>query len=275
MNPVIANYVKAIPVISQLFLNDVGVVVSDCEQILAYKPGKTLDLKVPVGSPVRVGMAAYTAIHEKHRVVERKDASLWGVPFVVCSVPIQDETGEVIGMISVQENVAHYDLLAGMASKLSESVSLLAATTEQITAQSEEAAATCENMATVVRATKKQVDETDQIVGFIKSIAGQTNLLGLNAAIEAARVGDQGRGFGVVAQEIRKLATDSAESVNKIAGVIDDIQKSSEGLNGEITQVQKVVSEIANAISHVAGTIQEVGELADKIDKMMLQETVS
>jgi methyl-accepting chemotaxis protein len=77
-----------------------------------------------------------------------------------------------------------------------------------------------------------------------------------------------------VAQEIKKLATDSAESVNKIDKIIDDIQADSESLNSEITQVQQVVSEIAKAISHVAGTIQEVGELADKLDKMMIREII-
>jgi hypothetical protein len=94
LNPIIAHYVNAVPVISQIFLNDVGIVVSDCEHILAYKPGKTLDLKVPVGTPIHTGMAAYTAIKEKHRVVEQEDAALWGVPFVVCSVPIVDEAGK-------------------------------------------------------------------------------------------------------------------------------------------------------------------------------------
>lgn len=77
-----------------------------------------------------------------------------------------------------------------------------------------------------------------------------------------------------MAQEIKKLATDSAESVNKIDKIIDDIQADSESLNSEITQVQQVVSEIAKAISHVAGTIQEVGELADKLDKMMIREII-
>jgi methyl-accepting chemotaxis protein len=105
----------------------------------------------------------------------------------------------------------------------------------------------------VVRSSSREVDELQQFseristfVETIQGIARQTNLLALNAAIEAARAGEHGRGFGVVAEEVRKLADGSARAANEVATTMKFIQK----------QIGKVVETMAVGSAKVAGVEQ-------------------
>lgn len=269
----IDDYVRLAPCISELL--NVGVFVSDCEKIVYYKPSKTFDLKMEIGLPVKSGMASFQAMQERQRVVMRKDHSISGQPFVTAVIPLIDDQNDVIGTVAITETVERQDTLKAMAVKLSMDINVLASTMEEISAQTEEISAVSVRMASSFQQSQIRVAETDQVLGMVKMIANQTNLLGLNAAIEAARVGDQGRGFGVVAEEIRKLAATSTESIRKIDAIINDVKSDSSQAVSQMNEVHGMVSQIAEAATHVAGAIQETGLLAQQLDKMaedLLQE---
>jgi len=227
-----------------------------------------LDLKVPQGAPVKPGMIAYDAMQMRKRVVRRVDDSVWGLPFIAAGLPVFDEEGQVIGSITVQESVARQDNLRKAAANLSDHVNHLAGATEEITAQAEEVAAVVKTLAAMTAESEQRTRDTEQVLNLIRTIAGQTNLLGLNAAIEAARVGDAGRGFGVVAEEIRKLAATSGESVNKIDAVIKAIRADSARTLTEVRHIEEIISQVTQAISSIAATAQATADLAVKLNAL-------
>lgn len=116
----------------------------------------------------------------------------------------------------------------------------------------------------------EKTNEINKLVEVIKSISEQTNLLALNAAIEAARTGEAGKGFTVVAEEIRNLATQSEKSVFEITGVVDSIQQESKlvtnSLKDSYVEVEKGTVQIMNFAQTFEHISSEVLNMVDKIE---------
>ena len=103
--------------------------------------------------------------------------------------------------------------------------------------------------------------EINQVTALIKDIADETRLLGLNAAIEAARAGEAGLGFGVVAQEIRKLSADSKQTVGTIQEFTKTIKESVEKTVHMGSETAMTVEQQAAAIEEVTASVQEIHSL--------------
>lgn len=265
---VLEKFIHVMPLLSGIFSTDIGVAVTDREKYLLYKRGRVLDLKISSGTPLKPGTAVVRAMTENRRVVVRGDRATFGLPYIATAVPVHDETGNVVGGAVIIESVEQQDRLKEMAEKLADTTSSLASTSEEISAQTQEISALSRIMSLAAAESQGRLKETDEVVGLIKAVSGQTNMLGLNAAIEAARVGEQGRGFGVVADEIRKLAKSSGESIKKIESTLRTIREDSEKNYEQTRRIDEVIPQVAQAITLVASNVQEVNEMARSLNEM-------
>ena len=256
-NELIQALVAITPWIADMLQADMGFAVTDKERFIIQKDGQTVKLNISPGDPVNPKSAMAEAMIKRVPTAKNMDASLYGIPVRIYGYPIFDEHNKVIGSVGIAKNMTNWTGLNNSAEELiksSNEVSDIIGQFIEIASQLTEDSKLLQNQADEINIKFKK---TNQILDSIKKISSQTRLIGLNAAIEAARIGNVGRGFGVVADEIRKLSGHSNDASKEIEHTLNELQN----------DLQKITEEVNSINSTVINHLDKAKEIDTKIAK--------
>ncbi|CQR75103.1 Putative sensory transducer protein YfmS [Sporomusa ovata DSM 2662] len=166
---------------------------------------------------------------------------------------------------NMSKNAYQHLKLKSVAMVLDDSLHQISATMEELAASAGSVSDNQVNLNTEIGKVSSVTGEINGVMDLIKEIADETRLLGLNAAIEAARAGEAGLGFGVVAQEIRKLSADSKATVGKIKEFTTLIRTSVDRTVAMGSETALTVEQQAAAIQEITASVEEITSITEQL----------
>lgn len=289
-------------ILSLVITRNITVPLAEVVEIANAIANKQLNLTVPAGGSNETGqlLTAFgrmqRSLHEVLGGVRSSSGDL-----SQSALQLQENAAQVSQASQQQSEAA--SAMAAAVEELTTSIEQVAqraqqaqASADQTRDQSRQGSSVVRNTANEMRAIASKVRDSaemtrklgersqaiDSIVGTIRDIADQTNLLALNAAIEAARAGEQGRGFAVVADEVRKLAERTSQSTQQIGGLIATIRSEIEVVVGDMqsgeVQMESGVAlaeQAQSAIDAISNNANEINQLVHDISLALKEQTVA
>lgn len=211
---------------------------------------------------------AYRCIKKGEKILDEMNIGRTGLPYRSTAIPIKDEKNAIIGCIVISTFLDKQKNVSDMSDQLSSATSELLTFIKNVSSGVEEITVSNRDVKMLLNETVKNTENTDNVINFIKDVSKKTNLLGLNASIESARAGDAGKGFGVVASEIRKLAESSNKSINEIENTLSKIKSNSKMVHDNIEKDINYLLQYSNDLKQITDLISQLDKLSTKLKEI-------
>ncbi|WP_312425552.1 methyl-accepting chemotaxis protein [Lacrimispora sp.] len=248
---------------NELNRDDTAYGLTDREKYIYYQPAKGFELKINPGDEISAEFkdCIRTGVVKKGEM----DKSVYGKSIHYRAVPIRNAQNEIIGIISNGFDLDDTVQLQCSIDEIATSFNQVTSTMEMLADSAAQLAETSQNMMDQAQNTTNNAQKTAAALDIVKNIASQTNLLGLNASIEAARAGEYGKGFTVVANEIRNLAAQSKDSTDSIKSIVEQMNHSVEQITSSIANSAAITEEQASSIEEISASIESINENLKKL----------
>jgi hypothetical protein len=263
MERIIESLIDTAPIISEALGGNVVITIWDKYQCLYSLDSKITKSTTKVGDPFDrkfiddIG-ASDTLFRKKKSFTTNLNKTHLGTDLKITLIPALDENKNAVGFMSLSTNTGDLKKIKGSTIELKGSLQETNTTIAEIANSATKLSERLNRMIENTQITEKLILESNEAVSLIEGISKQSNLLGLNAAIEASRAGEYGKGFSVVAGEMRKLSSNSGEFSKKISAALAEMSSNMTAIIDTINELGQIATNQASALQEVSTTVDQI-----------------
>lgn len=266
---------KAMPYIGLILREPASLTLYDHEKVLEVLSTEKFDLGFEKGMPLLDSYQNFSALKNgREATLVTLPKEVFGLELDTLNIPIFDDHDQVVAVFCVSYDQSNQNQLEEIMEENHNINANLVDMVQHVAAHAEELQATSEQILENTRLAVQNSSQINKVAGFIREISEQTNLLGLNAAIEAARVGEAGAGFGVVASEVRKLSVDAKQATTDIDASLKDVQQVIKQMEVEVSQIAASSQEQATLVSSFTDVIEKLNDTGERM-KVLSEQLIS
>ena len=270
MNEVLQKFIDVVPIVKDALGMDIMMSVTDGYEFKAYWPGDKMIADIHVGDSLNHDDPMWTSFTTGKKLEQVCPADVYGFEFRAITIAIKDGA-EIVGTMGIAISMENESFTKKASEELLESIEFVRDEMSSINKDNDEIKENANNLRQSTENIRANVEDVKIFAKEIQGISNSTNMLSLNASIEAARSGEMGKGFAVVANEMGRLAHNTNESSGKILEILNrfnsdldnmlsslELQEKSQNDETELSrklfeEVEKIQTTTQQVIERVSG----------------------
>lgn len=255
-----------------LFIDEpVSVAITNRKQFIFNQACEELPITCDFDQPFPKDSTASIVVKTGEKTVRDVSAKVYGIPFRSYAIPLKGKNGETEGCLLIAKSVQIINNVKSAFGSLSLEVKQVSEATNEISDGIQISSVNNHEVLELMNGLLEETQKMNEILSFINRVSNSTKILGLNAAIEAARVGEAGRGFGVVAKEIERMSSDTTGSAKEIGTMLESIRQSLNHISEKVKLTTDTFTEQAASLEEIAATIEDLDSNMEVIEGYVRQ----
>lgn len=268
-DPILEMYEEVLPHVRDFMCTDFMLGLTDGNEFLGFWSKGKMNAPIKIGDVLKPDDPMRESFRTGKTIDVVLPATIHGFPFRSITVPVRNRQSKIVGTIGFGLSLEVEDSVRSIQKNINDDVDISLNNLDNILSFSKGISEGTNSIIKMLENILQKTDQINSVTKEISSISGQTNILAINASIEASHAGEFGKGFAIVAQEMRQLANTSKNSSNEILSLLSELSSEVKKISSDLDSLINTIGNQQNLTGNISESITNIKQLSEDITKVL------